>query len=58
VFPMLPTFGDPKDASDKLRWMLAHDAKREEAARQARSAIADRTFEANAKRFLTLAEKL
>ena len=58
VFSMLPIFGDPKDASDKLRWMLAHDAKREEAARQARSAIADRTFEANAKRFLTLAEKL
>jgi len=58
LFPMLPAFGDPHDASDKLRWWLVHDAEREEAARQARSAIADRTFEANAKRFLTLAEKL
>jgi hypothetical protein len=58
LFPMLPAFGSPGDASEKLRWLLAHDAEREEMARQARVAVADRTFEANAKRFLALADKL
>jgi hypothetical protein len=58
VFPMLPTFDNPVEAGRKLRWLLAHDDEREEMARKARAAIADRTFEANARRFLALAEDL
>lgn len=54
VFPMLPTFDGPGDFSEKLRWWLAHDDARTDAASQASAAIADRTFEANAKRLLTL----
>lgn len=56
VLPMLPTFGEADDFTDKLRWWLAHDAERNEAARSARAAIADRTFEANAARLLMLTE--
>jgi spore maturation protein CgeB len=44
LFPMLPSFTSPEEASELLRWWLAHPAKREEAALKARSAIADRTF--------------
>jgi len=58
VLSMLPTFGDPHDASQKLRWWLVHDAEREEAAVKARAAIADRTFVNSAKRLLGLIEKL
>lgn len=58
TFPMLPAFDGPGDAGEKLRWWLAHDAEREEAAVKARAAIADRTFENNARRFLRLAEGL
>lgn len=54
LFPMLPTFDGPQDASEKLRWWLAHDAEREKAAAAARTAIADRTFENNARRLLDL----
>lgn len=57
LFPMLPTFDGPGDASEKLRWWLAHDGQREKAAAAARAAIADRTFEANAKRLLELLDK-
>ena len=41
---MLPIFDGPGDASEKMRWWLAHDREREESAVQAREAIADRTF--------------
>jgi spore maturation protein CgeB len=58
TFPMLPAFTGPEDASGQLRWWLAHDAEREEAAAKARAAIAGRTFEANARWFLELAEGL
>ena len=58
LFPMLPTFDGPGDASEKLRWWLAHDDLRADCAARARAAVADRTFEANAKRFLKLAEDL
>jgi spore maturation protein CgeB len=57
VFPMLPTFAGPEDASEQLRWWLAHDREREKAAAAARAAVADRTFEANAKRLLQLLDK-
>jgi hypothetical protein len=58
VLPMLPTFTSPEDASDQLRWWLKNKEKREEAGRQAREAIADRTFFNNAKRLLRALEEL
>lgn len=51
---MLPTFDSPGDFSEKLRWWLAHETTRTEAARLARLAIADRTFANNAARLLKL----
>jgi hypothetical protein len=56
VLPMLPTFATPEDASEQLRWWLCHDGFREEAARQARAAVADRTFANHAKQLLGLLE--
>jgi spore maturation protein CgeB len=44
VLPMLPTFDSPGDFSEKLRWWLAHDDARTDAALKARAAVADRTF--------------
>ena len=58
VFPFLPTFDNPKEASDQLRWLLAHEEARTVMGQRAREAIADRTFEANAKRFLQLTDNL
>lgn len=52
TFPMLPSFTDPGDFAAKLRWWLAHDDARSEAARQARVAVADRTFTNHAARLL------
>jgi spore maturation protein CgeB len=51
---MLPTFTDPDDFSERLRWWLAHPAERETAAVQAQAAIADRTFKNHAARLLRL----
>lgn len=58
VFPMLPTFEGPDDASEKLRWYLAHDRVRERHAAHARNAIEHRTFENNAKQLLRLLDGL
>lgn len=44
VLPMVPTFTGPDDLGEKLRWYLARPGEREEIARKAREAIADRTF--------------
>jgi glycosyltransferase involved in cell wall biosynthesis len=57
LFPSLPTFDGPEDAGEKLRWWLAHDSQREKAAAAARAAVADRTFDANARRLLQLLDK-
>jgi spore maturation protein CgeB len=54
LFPMLPSFTSPEEASDQIRWALAHPGEREKAAALAREAVAGRTFEANAKRLLKL----
>jgi spore maturation protein CgeB len=54
VLPMLPTFEGPGDFAEQLRWWLAHDTAREDAARAARLAVADRTFSKNAARLLEL----
>lgn len=52
LFPMLPTFDSPEDFEDKLRWWLAHDDERTNAAALARMAVADRTFDNSAARLL------
>jgi len=58
VFPMLPSFASPEDASDQLKWWLARDGEREEAARKMLAATADRTFASNAKRLLRALDTL
>lgn len=57
VFPMLPTFVGAEEASEKLKWWVAHDTAREYAAVSAREAIADRTFRNNATRLLRLFDR-
>lgn len=56
LLPMLPTFSSPAEASELLRWWLAHDDERIAAAAAMREAIADRTFENHAARMLRLIE--
>jgi len=43
LFPMLPTFSCPGDFGEKLRWWLAHDRERADAAEAAAAAVTDRT---------------
>jgi spore maturation protein CgeB len=57
LFPMLPTFASPEEASELLRWWLAHPAEREEAALKARAAVAERTFRNNAVELLRHLER-
>jgi len=57
VLPMLPAFDDPAGAADALRWALAHPEQRAEAAAKARAAIADRTFDNNARQLLRLLDR-
>lgn len=57
VLPMLPVFDGPDDASDQLRWWLAHDLQREAAARKAREAVQERTFTNNAMALMRMIEK-
>ncbi len=54
LFPMLPIFSDPRELGDIVRYYLEHDDEREDAARKAREAITDRTFEAHARRLMQL----
>jgi hypothetical protein len=58
VLPMLPVFDNPYEASQQLRWWLAHDGPRDQAARLAREAIADRTFASNARQLLRMLDGL
>ena len=58
LFPMLPTFSDPEDAADQLRWLLAHDAEREEMAMAARAAVRNRTFQHNVEALLAALDEL
>lgn len=57
LFPMLPTFTSPEEASALLRWLLDHSDERAEAAAGARAAIADRTFTTAAARLLELLDR-
>lgn len=44
LFPSLPAFTSPAQASELLRWWLAHPEQRADAAATARLSIQDRTF--------------
>lgn len=57
LFPSLPTFAGPAEASEHLRWYLAHPAAREAAAGKAREAVADRTFDHAVAALLRLLDK-
>jgi hypothetical protein len=54
LFPMLPTFTEPSELADIIRWAHAHPDERFTAAQQARAAIADRTFDNHAQKLLEL----
>lgn len=54
VLHMLPTFTTADELEDVIRYYVTHDREREEATRQARLAIEDRTFDAHAARLMQL----
>lgn len=54
LLPMLPTFTTPAEASDIVRWLLAHDDERDKAGALAREAVAGRTFDSYAAVLLRL----
>lgn len=54
LFPMLPIFETPDELGDQIRWALNNPDLRLRAAEDARAAVADRTFDVNAKRLLSL----
>lgn len=56
LFPSLPVFSTPDEASDLLRWYLANPSSREAAAQKAREAVAGRTFDTAAAGLLRLME--
>lgn len=56
ALPMLPTFADPAEASQIVRWFLDHDAEREKASLAIREAVAWRTFDHHAAVLLQLLE--
>jgi len=56
LLKMCPTFTEPEELGELLRWWCANDGPRERVIAQAREAIADRTFENHAKKLLTILE--
>ena len=58
VFPMVPTFTEPSEFGDLVRYYLAHSRERNRIARQARALVADRTFVNAARVFLQRLERL
>lgn len=54
VLGMLPTFTDPAEAGELLRWYLDHPEERRALAAKAREAVADRTFDQQARQLLRL----
>jgi glycosyltransferase involved in cell wall biosynthesis len=58
LFPFLPSFTDPREASEAVRWLLADERRREDLGAAARAAVADRTFTNHARRLLRLLDKV
>lgn len=54
VLGMLPAFGSPEQATEQLRWYLDHPDERRALADKAREAVADRTFDMQARQLLRL----
>lgn len=54
LFPHHPTFTGPGDFEEQVRWWAAHPDNRQVAVDQARTVVADRTFDRNARRLLQL----
>ena len=57
LFPMLPSYSGPAEASELIRWALAHPDERAEAAARARAAVAGRTFTEHARQLLRLLDR-
>lgn len=57
LFPFLPTFTEPDEFSELVRWYVKHDTAREMHAERAREAIADRTFKNHAAELLRIVER-
>ncbi|HET9970663.1 MAG TPA: glycosyltransferase [Streptosporangiaceae bacterium] len=57
LFPMLPAFTSPAEASEQIRWALARPEARDKAAAQAREAVADRTFGNHARKLLAILDR-
>lgn len=58
VFPMLPTFTGADELADLCSWWLSHDEEREAASVAVQAAVAERTFDNNARGLLGLVEKV
>jgi hypothetical protein len=58
VLPMLPSFSGPEEASELLRWWLAHQTEREYAAEAARAAVSNRTFIQHARHLLRILDRI
>lgn len=54
LLPMLPTFSEPEELGELCRWWCNHDTERAEAARMAREALADFTFDVRVEQALGL----
>lgn len=54
LFPMMPTFTEPADFEEKLRWWLPRVDERREASIKAAAAVADRTAQQTAAALLRL----
>ena len=54
LFPMLPTFSTPAELGDIVRWAVANEHSSQRAAEAAQAAVADRTFDNNARKLLAL----
>lgn len=57
LFPFLPAFSGPEDAADILKWYHEDEKRMQSLGELARNVVADRTFENNAKRLMTLLEQ-
>ena len=58
LFPMLPAASSPDEASERIRWLLAHDTIAAQLADHAYAVIADRTFSNHAAILLRLLDRI